>query len=46
MNAFITLGFGSIPTTGLPRYVCVFQGVLGWFLLSLFTVALLNQVLL
>ena len=46
MNAFITLGFGSIPTTGLARYVCVFQGVLGWFLLSLFTVALLNQVLL
>jgi len=46
MNAFITLGFGSIPTTGIPRYVCVLQGVLGWFLLTLFTVALLNQVLL
>jgi hypothetical protein len=46
MNAFITLGFGNIPTAGLARYVCVLQGVLGWFLLSLFTVALLNQVLL
>jgi hypothetical protein len=46
LNAFITLGFGNIPTTGVARYVCVLQGALGWFLLSLFTVALLNQVLL
>ncbi|MEJ0034063.1 MAG: hypothetical protein WDO15_28695 [Bacteroidota bacterium] len=46
LNAFITLGFGNIPTTGIARYMCVLQGALGWFLLSLFTVALLNQVLL
>jgi hypothetical protein len=46
MNAFITLGFGNIPTTGSARYVCILQGLVGWFLLSLFTVALLNQVLL
>jgi hypothetical protein len=46
MNAFITLGFGNIPTTGIARYMCIIQGMLGWFLLSLFTVALLNQVLL
>lgn len=46
LNAFITLGFGNIPTSGIARYICVVQGALGWFLLSLFTVALLNQVLL
>ena len=46
LNAFITLGFGNIPTTGIARYMCVLQGALGWFLLSLFTVALINQVLL
>jgi hypothetical protein len=46
LNAFITLGFGNIPTSGVARYMCVLQGALGWFLLSLFTVALLNQVLL
>ena len=46
LNAFVTLGFGSIPTKGLARYVCIIQGFLGWFLLSLFTVALINQVLL
>jgi|JI10StandDraft_1071094.scaffolds.fasta_scaffold43427_6 hypothetical protein len=44
LNAFTTLGFGNIPTKGIARYVCVFQGFLGWFLLSLFTVALINQV--
>ncbi len=45
INSFVTLGFGQIPTKGLARYVCIFQGFLGWFLLSLFSVALINQVL-
>ncbi len=45
LNAFVTLGFGNIPTTGVPRYICVIQGFIGWFLLSLFTVALINQTL-
>jgi hypothetical protein len=43
LNAFTTLGFGDIPTRGLARYLCIFQGFLGWFLLSMFTVALFNQ---
>ncbi|XOV92194.1 MAG: hypothetical protein ACFHWX_18540 [Bacteroidota bacterium] len=45
MNAFVTLGFGKIPSTGTPRYFCIFQGLMGWFLLSLFTVALISQTL-
>lgn len=45
LNAFVTLGFGEIPTNGVARYVTVFQGFLGWFLLSIFTVSLFNQVL-
>ena len=45
LNAFVTLGFGTIPTTGVARYLCIVQGFLGWFLLSIFTVALINQVL-
>jgi hypothetical protein len=45
LNAFITLGFGNIPTHGLARYVCVVEGFIGWFLLSIFTVAMINQVL-
>lgn len=45
LNSFVTLGFGTIPTTGLARYVCIVQGFIGWFLLSLFSVSLINQVL-
>ena len=45
LNSFTTLGFGAIPTRGLARYVCIIQGFIGWFLLSMFTVALINQVL-
>lgn len=44
LNAFTTLGFGNIPTHGLARYICIVQGFIGWFLLSIFTVALINQV--
>lgn len=45
LNSFVTLGFGRIPTHGLARYVCIIQGFIGWFLLSIFTVSLINQVL-
>ncbi len=45
LNSFVTLGFGSIPTSGLARYVCILQGFIGWFLLSIFTASLINQVL-
>ncbi len=43
LNAFTTLGFGNIPTHGIGRYICILQGFIGWFLLSVFTVALFNQ---
>jgi hypothetical protein len=45
LNSFTTLGFGNIPTHGLARYVTIIEGFIGWFLLSIFTVALINQVL-
>jgi hypothetical protein len=45
LNSFVTLGFGTIPTYGFARYICIIQGFIGWFLLSLFTVSLINQVL-
>jgi hypothetical protein len=43
INSFVTLGFGEIPTKGVARYLTIFEGVLGWFLLALFSVALINQ---
>lgn len=45
LNSFVTLGFGRIPTTGLARYICIVEGFIGWFLLSIFTVSLINQIL-
>lgn len=45
LNVFVTLGFGNIPTHGIARHICIVQGFLGWFLLSLFSVALINQIL-
>lgn len=45
VNSFVTLGFGTIPTKGIAKYICIFQGFLGWFLLSIFIVALINQIL-
>ncbi len=45
LNAFSTLGFGEIPTRGLARYVTIIQGFIGWFLLSIFLVSLIGQIL-
>ncbi len=45
INSFVTLGFGRIPTKGFARYLCIIEGFVGWFLLSIFTVSLINQVL-
>lgn len=45
LNTFTTLGFGEIPTTGIPRYLAIIQGFIGWFMLSIFSVSLISQVL-
>jgi hypothetical protein len=45
INAFSTLGFGEIPTRGIARYVTIIQGFVGWFLLSIFLVSLIGQIL-
>lgn len=45
LNAFSTLGFGEIPVLGIARYLAVIEGFVGWFLLSIFSVALISQVI-
>lgn len=45
MNAFVTLGYGEISATGVSRYLAVIQGAVGWFLLSIFSVSLISQIL-
>lgn len=45
INAFSTLGFGNIPVQGVLRYFTIIEGFLGWFLLSIFSVSLISQIL-
>ena len=45
LNAFSTLGFGDIPVKGTVRYLTILEGFIGWFLLSIFSVSLISQIL-
>jgi hypothetical protein len=45
LNAFTTLGFGTIPTKGMSRYVVIVQGFFGWLLMTVFSVTLITQLL-
>jgi uncharacterized protein YjbI with pentapeptide repeats len=45
INTFTTLGFGDIPVVGISRYVAILEGFLGWFLLSIFSVSLISQII-
>jgi hypothetical protein len=45
LNVFSTLGFGEIRVGGLVSYITIIQGFIGWFLLSIFSVVLLNQLI-
>ncbi len=45
INVFSTLGFGAIPVKGISRYITILEGFLGWFLLSIFSVSLISQMI-
>ncbi len=45
MNAFVALGYGDMPAKGIARYLAVFEGLTGWFLLSIFSSSLISQIL-
>jgi len=45
INVFSTLGFGNIPVEGVAKYLTVIEGFMGWFLLSIFSVALISQII-
>jgi hypothetical protein len=45
INFFITLGAGGLELKGINKYVAVVEGVIGWFLMCVFAVSLLNQFL-
>ena len=45
MNTFTTLGFGDIPIRGIARYLAILEGFIGWFMLTIFSVSLIGQIL-
>jgi hypothetical protein len=45
LNSFFVIGFGNIPEKGLAMYLSIIEGIIGWFLLTIFTITLLSQVL-
>ena len=45
INSFSTLGFGEIPLRGAAKYLAIAEGFIGWFLLSIFSVALISQII-
>lgn len=45
LNTFSTLGFGRIPVHGGLKYVTILEGFAGWFLLSIFTTTIVNQLI-
>lgn len=45
INTFSTLGFGNIPVRGITKYIAIVEGFIGWFMLSIFIVSLLSQMM-
>lgn len=45
LNSFIAIGFGVMPEKGLAMYISIIEGIIGWFLLTIFTITLFSQVL-
>jgi hypothetical protein len=45
LNCFVTLGYGEIQAKGIARYLAVVEGLFGWFMLSIFSVSLIGQLL-
>lgn len=47
LNSFILLGYGALPEEdeGMAMYLTIIEGIIGWFLLTIFTITLFSQVL-
>ncbi|MFN8416352.1 MAG: potassium channel family protein [Cytophagaceae bacterium] len=45
LNSFSTLGYGELPQNEIVRYMTIIEGFIGWFLLSIFSVALISQII-
>ena len=45
LNILVSLGFGKTPEQIVPLYISILQGFIGWFVLTIFSITLLSQML-
>lgn len=45
INSFVLIGFGKMPEKGIAMYISIVEGLIGWFLVTIFTITLFSQVL-
>ena len=47
LNNFVVIGFGAMPEqdNSFAMYLSIIEGIIGWFLLTIFTITLFSQVL-
>ena len=45
LNMFLAMGFGKTPENRAPMYLTVIEGLIGWLMLTIFTITLLSQLL-
>ncbi|PLX13522.1 MAG: hypothetical protein C0598_03420 [Marinilabiliales bacterium] len=47
LNSFVVIGYGALPEqeNSIAMYLTIIEGIIGWFLLTIFTITLLSQVL-
>ncbi len=45
LNMFLAMGFGKTPENRAPMYLTVIEGLIGWLMITIFTITLLSQLL-
>lgn len=45
INMFLAMGFGKTPDGRSPMYLTVIEGLIGWLMITIFTITLLSQLL-
>lgn len=44
-SKYLKFSIGEIPIKDFPRYLTIVQGFIGWFMLTIFSVFLISQLL-
>jgi len=45
LNMFLAMGFGKTPENRAPMYLTVIEGLIGWLMITIFSITLLSQLL-